>query len=193
MQPSYHALLSHSIPMSFYSSAIKSPTHFIILFSVINMKSIHELLFCLVMPHGDLSRESGHLRHWPKARATESLATCRHVKDLQCLYQTFVNTRQAADRGRRKPSQQLWYRNTQFHALKRTCFSSLLDDFKEGTPLKLRQRDHTRGLTYSVAESLTVTWKGNGCVERETLGRSSQSRLEVAPQRMGSACRHGLM
>lgn len=81
--------------------------------------------------------------------------------------------------------------------LKRTCFSSLQDDggerFREGTPLKLRQGDHTGDLTCSVAESLTVTWKGNGCVERKSLGRSSRSRLEVAPQRMGSAYRLGLM
>lgn len=80
------------------------------------------------MPPGYLFREIFQLRHWPKAQATESLVTCRHVESLECLSQTSVDTRQATDRGRRKPSYLLWYKNTKFHALKRTCSSSLLDN-----------------------------------------------------------------
>lgn len=105
--------------------------HFTILLSLINVTSILESLHCLAMPHGDLSRQICHQRHWPKSTGNREPATCRHVGGLQYLYQTSVNTGQAEDRGRRKPSQRLWYRNTKFHALKRTWFSSLLGHLGE--------------------------------------------------------------
>lgn len=88
--------------------------HLIALIALINMKAFVShciLCWCHMVIYSEKSSS------WDTDQKHRQQRAWRHADMLKvssAFPQTSVDTRQAADRGRRKPSQLLWYKNTKF-------------------------------------------------------------------------------